>query len=150
MLCSYAVGESTGVGDFSVVLSCLVDAWLLRGEESKVGRYCCMQGNILVCWYSCFMYCIIFLQYLSYIQYFTVLDSKGVLSMVGSVWKQMVILVPDRVLVRFIRWSFFASISTHFPPFFLVGILTAPTQSRSLFYFIYNICTLFEEFFTYF
>ena len=37
--------------------------------------------------------------------------------MVGSVWKQMVILVPDRVLVRFIRWSFFASISTHFPPF---------------------------------
>ena len=49
MLCSYAVGESTGVGDISGVLSCLVDAWLLRGEESKVGRYCCMQGNILVC-----------------------------------------------------------------------------------------------------
>ena len=66
--------------------------------------------------------------------------------MVGSVWKQMVILVPDRVLVRFIRWSFFASISTHFPPFF-VCILTAPTQSRSLFTLFYNICTLFEEFF---
>ena len=76
MLCSYAVGESTGVGDFSVVLSCLVDAWLLRGEESKVGRYCCMQGNILVCWYSCFMYCIIlftiYTLFLQYLQYSTV------------------------------------------------------------------------------
>ena len=134
MLCSYAVGESTGVGDFSVVLSCLVDAWLLRGEESKVGRYCCMQGNILVCWYSCFMYCIIFFTILSYIQYFTVLDSKGVLSMVGSVWKQMVILVPDRVLVRFIRWSFFASISTHFPPFFSCTHRSYPVEES--FYFI--------------
>ena len=90
-----------------------------------------------------------FIYYIYFIStIFTVLDRKGVLSMVGSVWKQMVILVPDRVLVRFIRWSFFASISTHFPPFFLVGILTAPTQSRSLFTLFYNICTLFEEFFT--
>ena len=61
--------------------------------------------------------------------------------MVGSVWKQMVILVPDRVLVRFIRWSFFASISTHFPPFSQVYSPLLP--SRGVFFTLFTIFVLY-------
>ena len=70
--------------------------------------------------------------------------------MVGSVWKQMVILVPDRVLVRFIRWSFFASISTHFPPFTrLYTHRSYPVEESFLLYFTLFILYL-RSFFTYF
>ena len=68
--------------------------------------------------------------------------------MVGSVWKQMVILVPDRVLVRFIRWSFFRfgqyALSTYFS-----RVYSPLLPSRGVFLLYFTIFVLYlKSYFT--